>query len=113
MSIGAKVRDLRIASGMTQEELAKKLGYASRVSVNKIECGRPVTQKIVVKLADALNTTPQYLMGWESDTVPQVSDIHIDNADSDLNEVISRFTSLSDEHKGVVLGLLRALSGTT
>lgn len=65
MDLAQKVRCRREELGWTQEELAKKMGYASRVSINKIETGRPVSQKIIVRLADALDTTVPYLMGWE------------------------------------------------
>lgn len=50
---------------MSQDELASRMGYKSRSSINKIEMGRPVSQKIIVKLAESLNVTPAYLMGWE------------------------------------------------
>jgi len=38
-NIGAIIRDLREAKGMTQEELANKVGYTSRAAINKIESG--------------------------------------------------------------------------
>ena len=53
---------------MSQDDLAKKLGYKSRSSINKIErdaSGLP--QSKIVAIANALNTTPAYIMGWESD----------------------------------------------
>lgn len=37
MTIGDRIRKRREELGLTQEELAKKLGYASRSSVNKVE----------------------------------------------------------------------------
>lgn len=51
--------------GMTQEELATKLGYANRSSVNKVETSRELSLKKVKMYADALCTTPAYIMGWE------------------------------------------------
>lgn len=65
MNLASKVKQRRIELGLSQEELAKKMGYSSRTSINKIENGRPVSQKIIVRLAEALETTPAYLMGWE------------------------------------------------
>ena len=38
--LGDRVKKERIRLGMTQEELAKKAGYSSRTSINKIENGR-------------------------------------------------------------------------
>ncbi len=37
--LGYRIRLRRLAIGMSQEELAKKTGYNSRSSINKIELG--------------------------------------------------------------------------
>ncbi len=74
--LGNRVKARRIELALTQDELAKRLGYKSRSSINKIECGRPVTQKIIVKLAEALLTTPAYLMGWDEAKVSPQQDLH-------------------------------------
>jgi len=51
---------------MTQDELAKKLGYKSRSSINKIETeAHNLTQSKIKLIADALQTTPSYIMGWQ------------------------------------------------
>ena len=53
---------------MTQDELAKKLGYKTRSSVNKIELGlSDIPQSKIEAFAKALNTTPGDLMGWDDD----------------------------------------------
>lgn len=67
MNLGYKVKTRREELGLSQEELAFKMGYKSRTSINKIENGRDVSQKIIVKLAEALQTSPAYLMGWEDE----------------------------------------------
>lgn len=69
MELSDRVRIRRRELNMTQDELAKKMGYKSRVSINKIENGRPISQKIIVRLAEALDTTPSWLMGWEDNSV--------------------------------------------
>lgn len=51
---------------MTQTELAEALGYKSKSSINKIELGKQeLTQKKIKAVADALNTTASYIMGWD------------------------------------------------
>ncbi len=65
MEFADKVRMRREQLGLSQEELALRMGYKSRSSINKIETGRPVTQKIIVRLADALDVSVPYLMGWD------------------------------------------------
>lgn len=67
--IGKKIRLQREFLGLTQEELAKKLGYKSKTTIAKIENGtNDIVQSKVIEFAKALNTTPAYLMGWEDNT---------------------------------------------
>ena len=68
MELADRVRQRREVLGMSQEDLAMKMGYTSRSSINKIENGRPCSQKIIARLADALNVSIPYLMGWETDS---------------------------------------------
>ena len=59
MTIGQRVKIRREELGMSQEELAKKIGYKSKSSINKIELGfRVLTQSKIKAIADALDTTP-------------------------------------------------------
>ena len=63
IEFGKRVREKRIELNMTQEELATKSGYTSRSSINKIELGLvDLPQSKIIALADALMTTPTYLM---------------------------------------------------
>ena len=65
-NIGKMIYDRRTALGMSQEELAKKVGYKDRSSIAKIEPGeRDIRQRKVVDFAKALKTSPQVLMGYE------------------------------------------------
>ena len=66
MEIGDRIRARREELGMTQDELARAIGYKSRSSINKIEIdGRGLPQKKVVDIARALHVSPAYLMGWK------------------------------------------------
>ena len=58
------LKDLRTSKGLTQAELAKITGMTTR-SIQHYEVGSrtPKNIEIVSKLADALNTTVDYLMG--------------------------------------------------
>lgn len=65
MEIGDRIKKRREDLNMSQEELARKVGYKSRSSVNKIEMdGRGLPQTKIVAFAKALETSPAYLMGW-------------------------------------------------
>jgi len=67
--IGKRIREKREANGITQEELATKLGYKNKSTIAKIENGtNDIVQSKVVEFANALNTSASYLMGWEEKT---------------------------------------------
>lgn len=58
------IRNRRIALGMTQSELADKMGYTNRSSIAKIENGAvDLSQSKIVQFAKVLETTPGELMG--------------------------------------------------
>lgn len=67
-SIGKRIKICREALGLTQAELAKKVGYKSNTTINKIELDiNDIPLSKVKEFAKALNTTTAYLMGWEED----------------------------------------------
>lgn len=64
--IGKNIKLRREELGMTQEDLATKMGYKSRSTINKIELGiNDIPQSKIVKFAEVLKTKPSCLMGWE------------------------------------------------
>lgn len=67
-TIGVRIRERREALGLTQEELASRMGYKDKSSIHRIEAGRAdIPQSKVYAFAKALDTTPGYLMGWRDD----------------------------------------------
>ena len=53
---------------MSQRELAAKVGYKDNSTIAKMEKGLvDITIGRLKQIADALNTTPAKLMGWEED----------------------------------------------
>lgn len=65
MTVGERIKLRRLELGLSQDELAKKVGYKSRSSINKIELARDLPLRKVEAMAKALETTPEYLMGWQ------------------------------------------------
>lgn len=66
MSLGQNIRMYRERLGLSQEDLAKRLGYKDRSTIAKIESNvNDITQSKIIAIADALDTTPAALMGWE------------------------------------------------
>ena len=61
--LGDYIRILREANGMSQEELAKKSGFAGRAAISAIEKGKNnISVERLPDLALALGTTPGELM---------------------------------------------------
>lgn len=70
MTTGQKIKALRLEKGISQEELGAKIGV-KKAAINKYETGVVVNLKksTIAKLAEALDTSPIYLMGWESESL--------------------------------------------
>lgn len=63
MTIYERIKNLRLTLGMSQEELAKRVGYEGRSAISKVENGeRDISQSMIEKYAKALNVSPAYLL---------------------------------------------------
>lgn len=68
MDLYSNIKRRRTELGMTQDELAKKMGYSEKSMISKIENGKiDLPQSKIVEFANALGTTPSILMGWRED----------------------------------------------
>lgn len=75
--IGQRIKMLRKRRGLNQSELAEKLNKSLR-TVQKYETGEiEVSIAVVNSLADILETTPTYILGYEPSSAPiqRISDI--------------------------------------
>ena len=65
MTVADRIRERREELGLTQIELAERMGYKTKSSVSKIESAQDkVTLKTVERAATALQCDKAYLMGW-------------------------------------------------
>ena len=72
MTVGERIAARRKQLNMTQDELARKLGYKSRSSINKIEMEwSNVPLSKLEKVGKALGCSASYLMGWEELSEPE------------------------------------------
>lgn len=73
--IGNIIRQRRLELGMTQEELAHKLGYKSKSTINKIEIGvNGISQSKIKDFAAALECSPiLFIEDIEHDPIPSDS----------------------------------------
>ena len=83
MSIGQRIRELRIQQGLSIDDIAYKLGK-NRTTVYRYENGdiENLPLGILDSLAEALNTTPTHLMGWDV-SKNEESGINVPNSPTD------------------------------
>ena len=115
--IGDRIKERREYLKMSQDDLAKKLGYKSRSSINKIErdaSGLP--QSKIVAIANALNTTPAYIMGWESDKpetskkIDAATDVLIRmETDKQYSELVLTLYKMDNDRLSAVKAILDSL----
>lgn len=68
MAIGKIIKERRLELGLTLEQVAQMVG-TSKQTIHRYEVGiiSNIPSDKIEALAKALQTTPQHLMGWDSD----------------------------------------------
>lgn len=116
MDLANRVRQRREQLGLSQEDLALRMGYSSRTSINKIENGRPCSQKIIARLAEALGVSIAYLMGWEeeikADPVGMAERQFEILMDEDISGIFEEFKLLDGQQRQLVKDLVHNLAQT-
>lgn len=113
--IGENILAARKRAGLTQEELAARMGYKSKSTINKIEMGiNDIPQSKIVKFAEVLGTTPAVLMGWVSEETSKKNDqlaslVMRMRKDPIFFEAVSNLANLPDGELANINGLLSAL----
>lgn len=113
MEVGERIKLRREQLNMTQEELAKKVGYTSRSSIAKVESNaNGILQSKLVVFANALQTTPAYLLGWEENETAAtnedtVSDIFIRlRQDATFYKAVEKLYDLNEAQLTAVMTML-------
>ncbi len=97
MNLSEKIRYLRIQKGMTQAELAEKLNTTKQTIgkyENQVVTNLPLNR--IQELADALDTTPAYLMGWGEEKPADASSADETDRNITVSDFISAFETMSD-----------------
>ena len=88
---------------MSQEELAKKMGYVARSSITRIEKGQnDIPRSKIVEFAKALETTPEYLMGLKKEN---------NFADKDIRRIERARKRMPQEEKDKMMAVIEAAFG--
>lgn len=102
MDIGERIRIRREEMDISQAELARMVGYASRSTITRIERdGNGISQDKIVAIAKALKVTPSYLMGWEDEEVAVLT--------ARQEQTIANYFDLEESNQIVVDGLIESL----
>lgn len=109
--VGEKIKERRTALGMSQRDLAEKMGYSNHSTVARIEAGSvDLPQSKVAKFAEALSTTPAYLMGWEKEPEDLAELTATILQDTDLLAMIDKYLMLSAPDQKAVRAMVDALA---
>lgn len=126
MTIGERIKERRIELGLSQDELAKKCGYKSRSSINKIELARDLPLKKLWIMAEALDISVKDLIGL--DEVPVNADGTLDydywlqmytkqpkplaepEQDRDTKQLLEDFAKLTHDQQLTVLALIHSMN---
>lgn len=117
MEIGKRIKARREELGLSQDDLAKMVGYTSRSSIAKVETNaNGMVQSKVVAFAKALQTTPAYLMGWvDNEETEKKNDTITDiilklRSDSELLNMVKDICELSPDKRSAVQNLIFAFN---
>ena len=98
-TVGDRIKQRRETLGLSQMQLAIKMGYNNRSAISRAETsGDDIGANRVKKFAEALNCTPAYLMGWK--------DVDFVVEDEDLEFVVEAYRHSDDATKEMVKRIL-------
>lgn len=103
-----KIKELRLAKGMTLEQVANIVGVG-KSTVRKWETGMIANMKRdkIALLAQALSTTPAYLMGWfEEETRPKKTDIT-----EDEQKLLDLFRKVPEDKQEMLIQMIQVALG--
>ncbi len=108
-TVGDNIAWIRKRLGWTQEELAVKMGYKSKSTINKIELGiNDIPQSKIARFAEVLGTTPARLMGWEEENSPS-EELQLSEGEKILLDLFRR---VPEDDQQLVLQMIRAALGS-
>lgn len=114
-SMGTRIKNLRSENNMTLEELGNKVGVG-KSTVRKWENGMIANMRRdkIAKLADALNVSPAYLMGWNESSAPATTiklyNVHCDTKEE--SDLILSYRKLNKHNQDRVLTYSQNLLST-
>lgn len=105
MTKGERIKKLRLEKGISQTELAERIGQ-SKQTVYKYENNivTNIPSDVIEKIAISLDTTLSYLFGW--DDTPETKSSEPPARDPLDEKILQLFSQLTPEERREVLGLI-------
>lgn len=107
--LGDRIKERRKQLKLTQTQLAEKVGYSDKTGISKIENHFvDLPQSKIIIFADALETSPQYLMGWTEDPEWRARPVQTGQTTDEIF-LLSYFRQLTPEDQKVVMRFVKAM----
>lgn len=108
MTVGDRIKLRRNELGLSQSELALKMGYSDKTGVSKAEtCGDNITTTKIARFAEALDCSFNFLMGWEDNLNEETGAKLADYLeDVELFSYIERIKQASPETRNKILSMI-------
>lgn len=95
MAFKDTLKEKRVEAGLTQAELAKKAGITARTIQNyELGARNPANMMLVQKIADALSTTPECLLGSSGSYIVEAQEKGGVEAARDIEALVSEVTGM-------------------
>lgn len=102
MTVGERIKQRREELGLSQMQLAIRMGYKTRTAVSRAETsGDEIGAARVKKFAIALGVSPSYLMGWTNNNNPDWLII-----DDDMEILIEAYQNTTEERRKIIMEIL-------
>lgn len=96
MTIGQRIKNFRLALGMSQEELARRVGYTSRSTINKLEKDiNSLPAEKLKAIAQVLGVHEQRLLYDDEDLRKRLEPSMLELFDDDLNALLNAADSMA------------------
>lgn len=110
VTVNERIKERRLELGMTLEQVAEKLGV-KRPTIFRYESGAiNIKLSTIRKLAEALQTTPEDLMGWQEEHELKEAAPPKEELDPKVLMLARGMSKLSEDKKDLLLRLVESMS---
>ena len=99
LKLGAKVKEIRLSKGLTQEKLAELVGCNTSHISNTENCHTKVSLNVLLAIANALDTSVDYLLSNQYEN----SSLALDN------EILRALQNCDNQKKEKILKIIEIL----